>query len=237
MAGLDREDRRLGRGVAGADSADPPEARALRERMVATQIRGRGLRNSRLLAAFLHVPRHLFCSPGTSLSAAYADHPLPIEHGQTISQPYIVAEMTSWLELHPGARVLEVGTGSGYQAAILACLAGEVHSIERVPELAELARNRLNLLGFKNVTVYVGDGAEGRPAAAPFDGIVVTAAAPDTPDPLKQQLAEGGRLVIPVGPRQVQELLIWERHGKRFDLRRAGGCRFVPLIGPHGWNR
>ncbi|NOY82100.1 MAG: protein-L-isoaspartate(D-aspartate) O-methyltransferase [Kiritimatiellaeota bacterium] len=232
MAGLDREDRRL---EDGALPEDPPEARALRERMVATQIRDRGLRDPRVLAAFLHVPRHLFCSPGTRLSTAYADHPLPIERGQTISQPFIVAEMTAKLDLHPEAHVLEVGTGSGYQAAILGCLAAEVYSIERIPELALRARERLARLGFANVTVLVGDGAEGVPARGPFDGIVVTAAAPDTPEPLKQQLAEGGRLVIPVGPRHVQELLVWERHGDRFDLRRVGGCRFVPLIGPHGW--
>jgi len=236
MAGLDRKESRV-RAVGVAEiPEDDPAARALRERMTAEQIHDRGIRDAQVLEAFRCIPRHVFCAKGTSLWEAYSDRPLPIGNGQTISQPYMVAEMTVRLGVTPRSRVLEVGTGSGYQTAILACLAAHVDSIERISDLADTARGRLAGLGLDNVTVHIGDGAEGLSDAAPFDGIVVTAAAPDTPPALKEQLADGARLIIPVGSRYVQELLIWERHGNRFDLHRAGGCRFVPLISRCAWS-
>jgi len=235
VAGKHHQDDDLSGSSPATFPGDAPEAREWRERMVWEQIHARGIRDQRVLNAFLRVPRHLFCPPDTPLHQAYADHPLPIGRGQTISQPYMVAEMTAWLDPDEDDRILEIGAGSGYQAAILACLAREVHSVERIPELAAEAEERLKRLGFHNVHIHVGDGTEGWPPAAPYDGIIVTAAAPETPEPLLRQLADGGRLVIPVGSRYLQDLCIWQRHGEKFEVHRAGGCRFVPLIGRYGW--
>ena len=214
---------------------DSERAGEYRSRMVNTQIAVRGIRDPRVLQAFRDVPRHLFCSEGTALSGAYADHPLPIGLGQTISQPFMVAEMTARLDLRPGDTVLEVGTGSGYQAAILSRLAAQVHTVERLPALAREAEELLRTLGYLNVFVHDGDGTCGWPDSAPYNAIIVTAAAPDVPDALQEQLADGGRLAIPVGSRFVQDLAIIRRRGARLDTTYEGGCRFVPLIGEHGW--
>jgi protein-L-isoaspartate(D-aspartate) O-methyltransferase len=212
--------------------AAPPDdgtlARA-RDRMVADQIEARGIHDPRTLAALRKVPRHLFVPP-VSLADAYADHPLPIGHGQTISQPYIVAFMTEALGLAGGETILEVGTGSGYQAAVLAEIAARVYSIEIVEPLASEARERLARLGYRNVDVRAGDGYQGWPAAAPFDGIMVTAAAPRIPEPLKRQLKDGGRLVIPVGD-AFQELVVVTRRGERYEERSVLPVRFVPMTG------
>lgn len=205
-----------------------------RQRMVREQIQGRGIHTPRLLAAFEAVPRHLFVPP-EELAWAYADGPLPIGEGQTISQPYIVALMTDLLDLQPTDRVLEVGTGSGYQAAILGQLAAEVHTVEILPALARQAAERLARLGYTNVHVHVGDGSLGWPEAAPYDAILVAAAGPEIPPPLLEQLAEGGRLVAPVGGRFSQVLEIVERRGDEFIRRRDIPVAFVPLRGKHGW--
>lgn len=205
-----------------------------REAMVATQIEARGISDRRVLEAMRKVPRHLFVPPGYA-SAAYRDHPLPIGHGQTISQPYIVALMTELLAVSPGDRVLEVGAGSGYQAAILATLGAVVYSIERIPEVAKSAEENLKRAGIPNVHVIVGDGTRGHPPAAPYQGIIVTAAAPAIPRPLVEQLAEGGRLVAPVGSRDLQELVKLEKREGRVTKTSYGGVVFVPLVGEHGW--
>jgi protein-L-isoaspartate(D-aspartate) O-methyltransferase len=206
-----------------------PRPDAGRERMVEEQIEGRGIKDPLTLAALREVPRHEFV-PAASAGEAYGDFPLPIGHGQTISQPYIVAFMTEALGLQGGENVLEIGTGSGYQSAVLARIAGKVRTIEIVPELAEQARARLARLGYRNVEVRAGDGYLGWPEAAPFDAIIVTAAAPRIPEPLKQQMAEGGRLVVPVGE-ESQELIVVTRHGSAFDERRVLPVRFVPMTG------
>lgn len=222
----------------GSDSWDEmtrtDRFREEREEMVAFQIQGRGVRDARVLAAMRKIPRHLFVPKGYE-RAAYEDRPLPIGGGQTISQPYIVAVMTEQLELKPEDRVLEVGTGSGYQAALLAELAGKVISIERLATLADRARENLARAGITGVQVVVGDGTEGYPPEAPYDAIIVTAASPTVPAPLIEQLAEGGRLVAPIGPRDCQDLIkLVKRRGQieRFSL---GGVCFVPLIGNFGW--
>lgn len=211
---------------------DPYERERLR--MVEEQIAHRGLRDPRLLTALRTVPRHRFVPP-EELDWAYSDGPLPIGHGQTISQPYIVALMTDLLHLAPPGRVLEVGTGSGYQAAILGKMAAEVHTVEVIPELARQAEKVLAELGFANVWVHLGDGSLGWPEAAPYDGILVAAAAPDVPPPLLDQLAEGGRLVLPVGSRGFQELQVWERRGGKLHCERGLPVAFVPLRGEYGW--
>jgi len=205
-----------------------------RRRMVDLQIAGRGIQNFRVLAAMAEVPRHLFVPPQFERDA-YADTPLPIGNGQTISQPYIVALMTELLHPEPKDRVLEIGAGSGYQAAILAQLAEQVVSIERIGTVAAQARANLAAAGAKNVEVIEGDGTQGYPPAAPYNGILVTAATPVIPRPLMEQLADGGRLVAPVGDRAVQDLVVLERHGSRFQEERREGVRFVPLIGKYGW--
>ncbi|MGE0456174.1 MAG: protein-L-isoaspartate(D-aspartate) O-methyltransferase [Vicinamibacteria bacterium] len=200
-----------------------------RERMVRGQIEARDVRDPATLAAMRKVPRHLFVAPEQAL-LAYEDHPLPIGGGQTISQPYIVAFMTEALGLGKRDRVLEIGTGSGYQAAVLAEIVAEVRTIEIVPELARESRARLERLGYRNVVVREGDGYLGWPDEAPFDAIMVTAAAPRIPEPLKAQLADGGRLVLPVGD-ELQELVVVTRRGARFEERRVLPVRFVPMTG------
>ena len=193
----------------------------------------RGIRDTRVLAAMAAVPREQFV-PETERRQAYADRALSIGHGQTISQPFMVASMLEPLELD-GGRVLDVGTGSGYQAAVLSELADEVVTIERVPELAEQARRTLEQAGYANVDVRVGDGTLGVPELAPFDGIVVAAAAPAVPEALYDQLAPGGRIVVPVGSRHEQWLEIVERSKAGPMRRRTVPCRFVPLLGSEGF--
>ena len=200
-----------------------------REEMVATQIASRDVRDPRTLAAMRKVARHLFVPPALA-GQAYEDHPLPIGHGQTISQPYIVAFMTEALGLRGGETVLEVGTGSGYQAAVLGEIAARVYTIEIVAPLAEEAAALLKRLGYANVEARAGDGYLGWPEAAPFDAIMVTAAAPRIPEPLKQQLKDGGRLILPVGD-EWQELVVVTRRGDRFEERRVLPVRFVPMTG------
>ncbi len=209
-------------------------ARQQRERMVKEQLSARDVTDERVLQAMLAVPRHLFV-PRDVQHLAYADAPLPIGEKQTISQPYIVALMTQLLELKGDEKVLEVGTGSGYQAAILAHLARQVYTLERIPKLAQQARKVLRKLALQNVEVIEGDGSQGLPEHAPFDAIVVTAAAPRVPEPLKQQLAEGGRLVLPVGSRVGQILERWVRKGEDYEVERIAPVAFVPLVGTHGW--
>lgn len=207
---------------------------SLRARMVEYQLRQRGIHDERVLKAFQKVPRHRFVRP-QDIWYAYEDYPLPIGFGQTISQPYMVALMTELLSLQGDERVLEVGTGSGYQAAILAELAREVFTIERIPELAERARKILEELGYTNVRVVIGDGSRGIPEKAPFDAIVVTAAAPSPPEALLRQLSDGGRLVVPIGSRALQELMRYTRRGAAFEGESFGACVFVPLVGEEGW--
>ena len=208
---------------------------AARENMVQSQLIPRGIRDPKVLAAMRKVPRHLFVEEALR-SQAYGDFPLPIGEQQTISQPYIVAFMTEALELTGTEKVLEIGTGCGYQAAILAEIVPQVYSIERLPELAAKARRTLEALRYFNVKIKVGDGTLGWPEEAPFDAIIVTAAAPGIPRPLLDQLAMGGRLIIPVGDRFTQTLDVVHKtpEGLKHDYR--GGCRFVKLIGSYGWD-
>jgi protein-L-isoaspartate(D-aspartate) O-methyltransferase len=199
--------------------------------MVEDQLVKRGISDPAVLAAMGAVPRHLFVPPALQ-RRAYADCALGIGHGQTISQPYMVALMTELLHLASNSRLLEVGTGSGYQAAVAARIASEVWSIERVPELSQRAAAVLASLGVSNVHLRVGDGCRGLPEEAPFHAIVVTAAAPRVPPALTEQLAEGGRLVIPLGPEgRTQVLTVYERVGEELRIQRDVACRFVPLIG------
>lgn len=208
---------------------------AARHRMVDEQIMARGIADPRVLAAMRQVPRHLFI-PQHLWDQAYNDYPLPIGEDQTISQPYIVALMTEILEIKGTDRILEIGTGSGYQAAILAELAAAVFSIDRVGGLASHAKALLDSLGYAKVRIRVGDGTLGWPEEMPFDGIIVTAGAPKVPRPLVEQLALGGRLVIPVGDTYSQTLTCVRKtkDGPRFEYH--GGCRFVRLIGKYGWD-
>jgi protein-L-isoaspartate(D-aspartate) O-methyltransferase len=209
-------------------AADDPET-SRRMAMVSTQIEARGVQDSLVLEAMRNVPRHLFV-PKELRAQAYRDGPLPIGHQQTISQPYIVALMTELLRPKPGMKVLEIGTGSGYQAAVLAECVREVYSIEIVPELGRQAAELLTRLGYDNVQTRIGDGYDGWPDQAPFDAIVVTAAPPTIPQPLKDQLAVGGRLVIPVG-RGAQDLVVVTRTKDGFKQRRSTPVRFVPMTG------
>ncbi len=206
----------------------------LRMKMVAEQIEQRGIRQPMLLEAMRRVPRHLFV-PQPLWDEAYDDRALPIGGGQTISQPYIVGIMTSLLGLTGAETVLEVGTGSGYHAAILAQLSRWVYSIERHEELAAAARLNLWSLGIENVSIHVGDGTLGLPPHAPYDGILVACAAPEVPAPLAAQLAEAGRMVIPVGPRGRQVLQRWERRGPALEREDILPVAFVPLLGEFGW--
>jgi protein-L-isoaspartate(D-aspartate) O-methyltransferase len=205
-----------------------------RAAMVETQIAGRGVSNPDLLAAMQRVPRERFV-PESLAECAFADRPLPIAAGQTISQPYIVAVMIEAAAVGRKDRVLEVGTGSGYAAAVLGELVDHVYTIERHAELADLARERLGSLGYTNVDVRTGDGSLGWPEAAPFDAILVAAGAPEVPDALRRQLRIGGRLVIPVGEYEDQRLVKLTRTGPDdFTEEDLGGVRFVPLVGEHG---
>ena len=211
-----------------------------RAEMVSRQLRRRGIRDQRVLEAMLDLPRHEFVAPEFR-SQAYEDRPLPIGAGQTISQPYMVAIMTESLELQGHEKVLEIGTGSGYQAAVLARLAARVYTIERERELVETARATLarlaeaGLLELSRLELIEGDGTEGYAAAAPYDGILVAAAAPSVPRALEEQLAEGGRLVIPVGNLDYQELRLIRKVSGRLASSVVNECRFVPLVGRHGW--
>jgi protein-L-isoaspartate(D-aspartate) O-methyltransferase len=205
-----------------------------RDRMVETQLVARGIHDPRVLEALRKIPRHLFVDEALQ-DQSYNDHPLPIGEQQTISQPFIVALMSESLQLKGGEKVLEIGTGSGYQAAILAELAGKVFSIERHPNLAYRANQILRELGYTNVIIRVGDGSMGWPDDAPFDGILVTAGTPSIPQPLVDQLAPGGRLVVPVGDRSSQEMVLVERKPEGAVKTNLGGVRFVDLVGKWGW--
>ena len=214
---------------------DGDDYRELREAMVVDQLLSRGIRDPRALEAMRQVPRHLFVLPGQA-DRAYDDTPLAIKEGQTISQPYMVAWMTELLGLEGDEVVLEVGAGSGYQAAVLARLAGRVYSIERIPSLADAASRRLEELGVTNVEVLVGDGTRGLPEHAPYQGIMVTAGSPKVPPLLVEQLAEGGRLVIPIGSTTMQMLTVIEKRGGQVVTSSEGSCVFVPLVGRDGWD-
>jgi len=202
--------------------------------MVEEQLRKRDIVDHRVLKAMAKIPRQSFV-PADYQSFAYEDRPLPIGEGQTISQPYMVAIMTQSLEMKGDERILEVGTGSGYQTAILAELCRLVFTVERIPALIQKARVTLQELGYRNILFLDGDGTKGWPKKAPFDGIIVTAGAPEIPETLLSQLAEGGRLVIPVGPRYTQTLYKVTRKGDHFKKEEITGCVFVPLLGDYGW--
>ena len=202
--------------------------------MVEEQIVARGIKNSRLLAAMRKLPRHLFVDPGL-LPRAYNDSSLPIGAKQTVSQPYMAARMTEALELSGEEKVLEIGTGSGYQTALLAELSFNVFSVEKIRTLAMKARALLDRLQYHNIAIQVGDGSIGWPEHSPFDAIIVTAGAPDLPRPLLDQLAIGGRLVIPVGDDESQVLVRVTRHASKFEEEQLGDCRFVKLWGKFGW--
>jgi protein-L-isoaspartate(D-aspartate) O-methyltransferase len=206
-----------------------------RHQMVETQLVQRGIRDPRVISAFKKVPRHLFLDEAL-WPQAYEDHPVPIGEKQTISQPYIVALMTEALQLTGTENVLEIGTGSGYQTAILAECADRVYSIERIPSLAKRARKILDNLKYTNVMVRIGDGTAGWEEFSPYLGIIVTAASPDAPDPLLKQLEAGGRLIIPIGDEYFQDLMLYTKEGAdRYKEETYGGVRFVKLIGEHGW--
>ncbi|MFZ8832486.1 MAG: protein-L-isoaspartate(D-aspartate) O-methyltransferase [Thermodesulfobacteriaceae bacterium] len=208
--------------------------RLARERMVETQIKARGIKDERVLKAMLKVPRHLFVDEALR-DQAYGDFPLPIGEGQTISQPYIVALMTEALELKGNERVLEIGTGSGYQTAILAELVLWVYTIERFPTLLERAKKVLKELGYKNISFKLDDGTLGWKEASPFDAIIVTAASPDIPPPLVEQLTEGGRIVIPVGDEFSQTLIKGVKRGGKLHTKALEPVRFVKLVGAYGF--
>lgn len=207
---------------------------AERRAMVEQQIRRRGIRDEEVLEAMFAVPRHEFVQV-QHLGAAYDDRPLPIGATETISQPYIVAAMTAAARISRGDKVLEIGTGSGYQAAVLAFLGARVVSLERNPSLARAAAERLRRLGYDAVEVIVGDGTEGFAPGAPYQAILVTAAAPRLPAPLVEQLADGGRLIIPVGGRSQQDLELVFKHGNETTTQILDPCQFVPLVGRYGW--
>ena len=207
---------------------------ALRKKMVEEQLIPRGIKDKKVLEAFQKVPRHNFV-PKRYLDSAYGDFPLSIGEGQTISQPYMVALMTECLGLSGGETILEIGAGSGYQAAILAELASRVYTVERVVSLAEGARTCLKNLDYKNIQIEIGDGTCGWPGFAPYEGIVVTAAAPDIPKPLIEQLRIKGKLVIPIGGSFNQMLTVITKHKDRIETKQICGCVFVPLLGKYGW--
>jgi protein-L-isoaspartate(D-aspartate) O-methyltransferase len=206
----------------------------LRERMVRELVEARGVRDARVLAAMRQVPRHLFVRDHLR-AQAYGDHALPIGAAQTISQPYVVARMTELLEVEPSHSVLEVGTGSGYQTAILAVLARRVYSLERVPELAHQAIQRIRDLALLNVKIQAFDGTVGWSEAAPFDRILIAAGAPQAPEPLLAQLAVGGKLLVPEGGEQRQRLVLYSRSARGLRRKEGEYVSFVPLVGRHGW--
>lgn len=214
---------------------DPVAFESERREMVELQIRRRGVRDARVLEAMLAVPRHEFVPP-EYVGAAYEDRPLPIGESETISQPYMVAAMSAAAGVEPGDKALEVGTGSGYQAAILAHLGARVYTVERNADLADVARRRLARLAYCRVEVVCGDGSEGYSPAAPYNVIVVTAAAPRIPEALIEQLDNAGRLVIPVGSLTHQDLLVVFKHGEETVTRVLDPCMFVPLIGKQAWH-
>lgn len=214
--------------------APQPDFQALRERMVREQIAARHITDARVLDAMRRIPRHLFV-PYFAQDMAYEDGPLPIGHDQTISQPYIVALMTQMLELKPSDHVLEVGTGSGYQTAVLCELAHFVYSLERHAELGERASGLLGELGYDNVEIYIGDGSQGLADMAPYDAIIVSAAAPAIPGPLRAQMADGGRLVLPIGDHHQQFLHRVLRTGDSWHVESSIPVMFVPLLGRHGF--
>ena len=217
-------------------AADADPMAPARRRMVEEQLRARGIRDRRVLEAMGAIPRHAFVDPGY-LARAYGDHALPSEEGQTISQPYIVARMLELAELEASQRVLEVGTGTGYQTALLARLVERVYSVERVPSLLRAADQRLQALGIRNVALRHGDGTLGWQEFAPYARVLVSAAAPRVPDALRAQLEDGGVLVIPVGGPHLQHLEVWQRvPGDRWRHERRGECRFVPLVGRDAWH-
>jgi len=205
-----------------------------REEMVQQQIAARGITDAKVLAAFRKVPRHLFVSEALR-DQAYGDYPLPIGEQQTISQPYIVAEMTQALELNNDDRVLEIGTGSGYQAAILAEIVYRVYTIERIRTLYVQTRNLLDKLKYHSIVMRCSDGTSGWHDEGPFDAIIVTAGAPEVPEKMLDQLVEGGRMVVPVGNQHSQELIKFTKNKNGIHKSNLGGCRFVKLIGAHGW--
>jgi len=204
------------------------------ERMIKNQLMSRGIKDERVLDAFRKVPRHKFVRP-EDIDYAYEDGPLPIGHGQTISQPYIVALMTQALEIEETDKVLEIGTGSGYQTAILSILSKEVYSVEKVPHLAEVTREKLKAMGYDNIYIKIGDGTKGWAENAPYNAIMVTAASPKVPSSLWDQLALEGRLIIPVGDMFSQELQLLKKTEEGGVKTSLGGCRFVPLLGENGW--
>ncbi len=226
-----------GRAVSRADAGRPGDDGYLaerRRRMVESLIAARGVRDPRVLAAMGEVPRHRFVEPHL-LNQAYADFALPIGWDQTISQPYIVARMSELLAVGPEHGVLEIGTGSGYQTAVLARLARWVTSLERIPELARRAIERMRELAIDNVKIVAFDGSAGWSQAAPYERILVTAGAPVAPEPLLAQLAEGGRMLVPEGSRESQQLVLYERAGAEVERREVESVSFVPLVGRHGW--
>jgi len=219
-----------GRATGGSDAFA-----VARRRMVEEQLAGRGIRDPRVLDAMSGVPRHRFLDPSLE-PRAYGDHALPTVEGQTISQPYIVARMLELAELEPEQRVLEIGTGSGYQTAVLARLVARVFSVERIPDLLRAAQARFDQLGIHNVALRHGDGTLGWQEFGPYARVLVAAAAPHVPDALRAQLAERGVLVIPIGSPQLQQLEVWRRlPGDRWSHQRHGDCRFVPLVGRDAW--
>ncbi len=206
----------------------------LREKMIVRQLIPRGISCKNVLDAFKKVPRHHFV-PDEMQDRSYDDYPLPIGSHQTISQPYMVALMTQSLGLKGGEKVLEIGTGSGYQTAILAEIAKEVYSVERIAELSEHAKKILDNIGYENITLEVGDGTLGWPEYAPYDAIIVTAGAPGVPESLAAQLKDGGRLVIPIGSAFTQALTVIEKKDGQLRTEEVCGCAFVPLVGKEGW--
>ena len=207
-----------------------------RSRMVQTQLLPRGITDESVMRAMEKVPRHRFV-PADLAESAYEDRPLPIGEGQTISQPYIVALMTQSLELKGDESVLEIGSGSGYQAAVLAELVRQVYTIERIEELCNRSSEILKTLGYVNVNLKAGDGSEGWPEFAPYDGIMVTAGSPEIPEVLTEQVNEGGRIVIPVGGYYSQDLAVVHKIHGNLERKNVCGCVFVPLIGKYGWDR
>lgn len=214
---------------------EKPSGSPQRDRLeMVRRLEAQGITDKKVLEVMRRIPRHLFVA-NSLWDHAYADHPVPIDQGQTISQPYIVALMTQALQLKNTDRVLEIGTGSGYQTAILAELAQHVYTMERFPELSEKAQKLLTAAGYKNISFRVGDGTLGWPEEAPFDKVIVTAAAPEVPAALQSQLAEGGRLVIPVGGRQLQTLVVLTKEREKLRQEELCACSFLPLIGKEGW--